>query len=75
MNNNNIGWVFRLIKEDIALAKENTARVFDWCSIFLGSGDIICCQTIQYYVNHESVTNTRQHMVLKYILQSISSKI
>ena len=44
---------FRLITDDIALAKQNTALVFDSCSIFLGSGDIVCYkpQTIQYYIN------------------------
>ena len=52
-NNNNIGWFFRLITDNIALAKQNTALVFDSCSIFLGSGDIVCYQpqTIQYYIN------------------------
>ena len=51
-DNNNIGWVLRLITDDIALANENTALVFDSCSIFLGSGDIVCYQpqTIQYYI-------------------------
>ena len=52
-NNDNIGWIFRLITDGIALAKENTALVFDSYSIFLGSGDIICYQpqTIQYHIN------------------------
>ena len=51
-NNNNIGWLFRLITDYIALAKENAALVFDSCSIFLGLGVIVCYQpqTIQYYI-------------------------
>ena len=43
---------FRLVTDDITLAKQNTALVFDSCSIILGSGDIVCYQpqTIQYYI-------------------------
>ena len=43
---------FRLIRDDISLAEQNTALVFDSCSIFLGSGDTVCyqSQTIQYYI-------------------------
>ena len=66
MNNNNIGWIFRLITDDISLAKENTALVFDSSSIFLGSGDIVCYQpqTIQYYIILDKVIVT--NIILSY---------
>ena len=42
---------FAVNKNDTSLAKQNTALVFDSCSIFLGLGNVICYQpqTIQYY--------------------------
>ena len=59
----------------IALAKQNTALVFDSCSIFLGSGDIIFYQpqTIQYYklLYKYSTTKFACHQSLSNLSQTI----